>query len=295
MAVVKYGVLGAGAIGGLIGTLLSAGGEDVTFIVRHASLPAAPDTFTVLRQDGSSIGGAVHSVEAITGDDVDVLWIATKATDFKQALQRVQASSPRAVVPLLNGFEHVKMLESVFAPAVIFPATIAVEAERMNRGVFRQISAFVRLQLPERGRDILEHAARTLEAQGVETQFQADERTLIWTKLVFLAPFALTTSASRKAAGFIREDPEWRAYFDAAAAEVAAVARTQGATVDSEAAQVMLERIHPDMRSSMLKDLQAGREIEIDAIAGSVVRTGERAGVPVPTLRALISRIQAHL
>jgi 2-dehydropantoate 2-reductase len=294
MAAVKHAVLGAGAIGGLIGTLLSAGGEDVTFIVRHAGLPAAPDTFTVLRQDGSSIEGAVRSVEAITGDDVDVLWISTKATDLQQALQRVRASSPRAVVPLLNGFEHVKMLESVFAPAVIFPATIAVEAERMNRGVFRQLSAFVRLQLPERGRDVLEQAARTLEAQGVETQFQVDERTLIWTKLVFLAPFALTTSASRKAAGFIREDPEWRAYFDEAAAEVASVARTQGATVDSEAAQVMLERIHPDMRSSMLKDLQAGREIEIDAIAGSVVRTGERAGVPVPTLRALISRIQAH-
>lgn len=290
----KHAVLGAGAIGGLIGTLLSAGGEDVTFVVRHAGLPAAPDTFTVLRQDGSSIAGAVRSVESITGENVDVLWIATKATGLQQALQRVQASSPRAVVPLLNGFEHVNMLESMFAPAVVFPATIAVEAELVDRGVVRQISAFVRLQLPERGRDVLDHAARTLDTRGVETQFQADERTLIWTKLVFLAPFALTTSASRQAAGFIREDPEWRAYFDAAAAEVAAVARTQGATVNSESAQVMLERIHPDMRSSMLKDLLAGREIEIDAIAGKVVRAGERAGVPVPTLRTLISRIQAH-
>ncbi len=45
------------------------------------------------------------------------------------------------------------------------------------------------------------------------------------------------------------------------------------------------------MRSSMLKDLIAGRQLELDAIGGPIVRGGEGYGIAVPTTKKLIETI----
>jgi ketopantoate reductase len=52
----KHAILGAGAIGGLIGTVLSSLGEDVTVIVRAASLPSYPKNLTLERPSGNDHG-----------------------------------------------------------------------------------------------------------------------------------------------------------------------------------------------------------------------------------------------
>ena len=48
-----------------------------------------------------------------------------------------------------------------------------------------------------------------------------------------------------------------------------------------------LDDAHPELLSSMQRDVRAGREPELDAIAGEVVRAGARAGVPTPTIERL--------
>ena len=130
------------------------------------------------------------------------------------------------------------------------------------------------------------------ERLGFICKFVPDERTLLWTKLSFLAPFALVTSASGKDKGEIFADPEWKAALYAAIAEATAVANAEGAEVEPSKIQLILDGSPATMRSSMAKDVIAGRELELDAIGGPIVRGGEKYGLPVPTTKRMMEMIR---
>src|SRR5277367_2168926 len=132
-----HAILGAGAIGGLIGTALASLGEEVTLIVRPDKLSAYPETLTLERPSGT-LTAIAKVVDKLT-QPVDVLWIATKTYQLEAALTTVEAT-PRMIVPLLNGVDHVAILRARFGSDGVVPATIAVEAEHLAPGHFVQRS-----------------------------------------------------------------------------------------------------------------------------------------------------------
>src|SRR5437762_13619116 len=99
----EHAVLGAGAIGGLVGTALASFGEGVTVLVRPERLPGYPANLSVERPSGAIT--ALANVAATLPNPADALWIATKTYQLRTALQAAQ-SSPRCIVPMLNGVDH---------------------------------------------------------------------------------------------------------------------------------------------------------------------------------------------
>lgn len=288
----KHAVLGAGAIGGLIGTTLAALGEDVTMIVRPEKLASFPDRLT-LEQPNREVTGPVVAASKLA-QAVNVLWIATKTYQLQAALDAINAE-PGIVVPLLNGVDHVAVLRARFGADRVVPATIAVGADRLAEGHFRQGSA-VRLNLAEAGKPLLEDVLRRLQDRfGFVCGFIPNEQTLLWTKLSFLAPFALVTAASGLDKGGLLADPGWRSDFHAAVEETLAVARAEGAEVRPSHIDDILAGSPDSMRSSMAKDLVAGRPVEVDGIAGPILRGGENHNIPVPTTGKLVDLIRAKV
>jgi 2-dehydropantoate 2-reductase len=125
----------------------------------------------------------------------------------------------------------------------------------------------------------------------------ADARPALWEKFVYLAPFAAMTGASRLPVGPIWADDVSRQVFEDAIAEVAAVARASGVALPDDVVariQKYAVGIPPTTRSSLLIDLSQGRRIEVESLAGSVVRRGAAAGVPTPIMRALYAVLKPH-
>jgi 2-dehydropantoate 2-reductase len=286
----KHAILGAGAIGGLVGTALSSLGEDVAVVVRREKLASYPANLVLERPSGSLTAPA-KAVASLT-ESVDVLWIATKTYQLQIALESVQAS-PRCVVPLLNGVDHVSALRARFGPEHVVPGTIAVEAERISPGRFIQRSPFVHLNLASSGEPLLGPIVGRLGKLGFNCQFIPNEQTLLWLKLSFLAPFALVTSASGMNIGEILANADWKARLYSAIAETCAVANASGAELDPQRTQAGFNSAPPAMRSSMQKDLAAGRQLELDDIGGPIVRGGERYGIDVSTTADLMASIRA--
>ncbi|MGA2352891.1 MAG: 2-dehydropantoate 2-reductase [Terriglobales bacterium] len=288
----KHAILGAGAIGGLIGTVLASLGEEVTVVVRPEKLASYPADLTLERPSGSaSITAPAKSVSSLT-EPVDVLWIATKTYQLETALQTVQAS-PRCVMPLLNGVDHVAALRARFGNERVVPATIAVEAEKLAPGRFIQRSPFVRLNLASSGEALLGPIVRQFTNLGFTCQFIANEQTLLWSKLCFLGPFALVTSASGKNIGEVLADAAWKQKLNSAIDEACAVANASGAEIDKKKLEASFQGVPPAMRSSMQKDVVAGRQVELDAIGGPIVRGGQRYGINVSTTKELMAQIRA--
>jgi 2-dehydropantoate 2-reductase len=286
----EHAVLGAGAIGGLVGTAMASLGEGVTVLVRPERLPGYPANLSVERPSG--VITAPAKVAATLPNPVDVLWIATKTYQLKTALQAVQ-SLPRYIVPLLNGVDHVELLRAHFGRDRVVPATIAVEAERIAPGRFVQRSPFVNLNLAARGEQVLGAIVARLRDLEFTCRFIQNEQTLLWSKLCFLGPFALVTSASGMNKGEIYADAEWKRKLMSAMAEACAVAKASGAEVDAAQIQAIYDGLPPSMRSSMQKDLASRRQLELDAIGGPIVRGGEHYGIEVSTTAALIAEIRA--
>jgi 2-dehydropantoate 2-reductase len=274
----KHAILGAGAIGGLIGTALGSLVDDVTMIVRPDKLSSYPRTLSLERPSGFLTAPA-KAASRLTYH-VDVMWIATKTYQLEAALEVVEAM-PAIVVPLLNGVDHIQVLRSQFGHDRVVPATIPVETERTDAGHFVERSP-VRLGIAASGEAMLKATVADLQDLGFACQFVANEKTLLWSKLCFLGPFALVTSASGRNLGEILSDPDWKAKLDSAFAETRAVAKASGAEIDRAKVQAILVMAPATMRSSMAKDHAAGRRLELDAIGGPIVRGGANYGIPVP-------------
>ncbi len=151
----------------------------------------------------------------------------------------------------------------------------------------------MRFNLAASGVHLLGAIVARLGDLGFACQFIQNEQTLLWGKLCFLAPFALVTSASGKNIGEILADAAWKQELTAAIAEACAVANASGAEITAAQIQSVFASAPPAMRSSMQKDVVAGRELELDAIGGPIARGGERYGIDVSTTVKLMAAIRS--
>jgi 2-dehydropantoate 2-reductase len=280
-----HAVIGPGGVGGLIAASLAHCGEMVTVVIRSEAAAQYPD----LLQLESAFGHFTVSVKrATTVPRVEVLWIAVKATQLEQALGSIRdVSSISAIVPLLNGIDHVAMLRGRYGQNRVVPATITVESERISPGHIVHRSPFARLNISSIGIANLESAINKLAEFGFTCRFVDDEQTLLWSKLVFLAPLALATTAANKTTGEIAEDEVRRLELQDCVREACTVAQCEGAKVSHESVITSIQALPPGTRSSMQKDVERGNLPELDAIAGPILRGALRHNLQVPVTHRL--------
>jgi 2-dehydropantoate 2-reductase len=286
----RHVILGAGGVGGLIGASLARSGDTVTLVVRSEVLSSYP---MQLRLE-SPFGNVTVPVElSSTVPAADVVWLTVKATQLNSALTSFSArTSVRAIVPLLNGIDHVSLLREKYGADRIIPATIAVESERVAPGHMIHRSPFARLNVSSLGRDTLREPVAHLQQLGFACQFLDHEPTLLWSKLAFLAPLALVSTATGRNIGAMVADPtSWQQIQDCVR-ETCAVAQAEKAEVDADAIITTIRGIPGHMRSSMLKDVEQHKPPELDAIAGPILRGAVRHGFEVPVTRHLVAEIE---
>jgi 2-dehydropantoate 2-reductase len=291
----RVATLGPGGVGGFLaaGLARAHGGDDVIVVARE-------ETAEVIARDGIEVrsvrlGDFTARPRAVTvlEEPVDVLLVATKSTGLAAALERIQ-TPPALVVPLLNGLDHMQFLRERFGAGHVAAGTIRIEADRRSPGRIIQTSPFLHVDLasedPRLG-DPLRALADALERAEVPAEIGSSEAQILWSKLVRLNALACTTSAADRTIGFIRSDPEWRAALVGCIDEAAAVANADGARIDPAARLAELDDAHAELGSSMQRDIAAGREPELDAIPGAVLRAGARHGIECPTIARLSVQI----
>jgi 2-dehydropantoate 2-reductase len=289
----RHAILGAGGVGGLMGACLERCGASVTMVVRPESLAQYPEQLHLESAFGNFSVPVLHAAEVPA---CDVLWITVKATQLEPALSAiVHSDSVRAMIPLLNGIDHLTLLRSKYGAGRVIAATIAVEAERVAPGHIVHRTPFARLNVSAAGRTLLGASLETLQKMGWECRFVEDEATLMWSKIVFLAPFALATTAADQTTGSVLADPGWREQVEACVREACAVASAEGAKVDADAVIASMVKMPGNMRSSMQKDVERGNAPELDAIAGAILRAAHRHRIETPATKRLVVAVERRV
>ena len=286
----RHAILGAGGVGGLIGACLAKSGASVTMVVRPESLAHYPAQLQLESLFGNF---SVPVARAAEVPPADVLWIAVKATQLEAALTSfTNPDSVSAIVPLLNGIDHLALLRARYGAERVIASTIAVETERVSPGHIVHRSPFATLNMSSAGRTLLGTTLDELQKMGFACRFIDHEPTLMWSKLVFLAAFALTTTAGDITTGEILADPTWRQLGLSCIREASAVANAEGAKIDADAVIAAVSKMPGNMRSSMQKDVEQGRTPELDAIAGPILRGAARHRIDVPTTKKLVAAVE---
>ena len=317
----KVCIVGAGAIGGWIGTRLAAAGIEVSAIARGATLASLREHGWRLQTAGGLLQAPVAGVSEHAKDlgVHDLVVIAVKGP----ALAAVAAGlSPllggqTIVLPAMNGvpwwfcrslpgFEE--PLHSVDAGGVI---DRAIPFERVLGCVVHASIATTEPGLVQHkgGNGLIvgdaaggqtERATKVVELLkrgGFDATESANVRQDIWYKLwgnLTMNPVSALTGATIDR---ILADPLVRAFCSEAMVEAKAIGARIGCAIDEspEARHAVTAKLGA-FKTSMLQDAQAGRPLELDAIVGVVHEMGTRLGVAVPNIGALLglSRLMAR-
>src|SRR3712207_2103163 len=144
----RYAVLGAGGVGGLVGGALAKAGHDVILLVRSGRREHYAEHLSIQSELLGNFEAPVRVADWLD-EQFDIFWIAVKATVLQSALGSipVEVLGDGVLVPLLNGVDHVRRLRDRYGAERILPGTIRVEAEQAGPGRVRHHSAFADVQV----------------------------------------------------------------------------------------------------------------------------------------------------
>jgi 2-dehydropantoate 2-reductase len=302
----RFAILGSGAVGGYYGAKLWQAGHDVTFIARGKHLDAIRQRGLEIRSPlGDFVARAAAEDDTARIGHVDCVVLATKAYDNASALPKLQPMMGRAstVLTLQNGVDSVDECAAAVGREPVIGGSAYIAAAVEAPGLIVQTGTHTRVVFGEvfqPGAAVSSRVAAIRDAlagTGIEVEAVADARVPLWEKFIYLAPFAAFTGASRQPIGGIWKFPQVRDTFYDACREVERVARAEGVNVSVDRISRIegyMATLPPSTRSSLLIDLQQGKRIEVEALQGAVVRRGKKTGVPTPIHAALYAALKPY-
>ncbi|MBV0881960.1 2-dehydropantoate 2-reductase [Noviherbaspirillum sp. L7-7A] len=306
----KIAIIGAGAIGGYVGVKLALAGEDLTFIVRGANLRAIRSNgMKLIMQDGTEhVASNVKATDSYSEAGVqDLVILALKAHQLDAVADEVGklVGPDTAIVTMQNGIpywyfhKHGGELEGRQVQTVDPTGTLAGKipvdqvigcvvypaSELIAPGVVRHIEGD-RFPLGELDGSVSERVTRIADCftnAGFKAPVLDNIRSEIWLKLWGNLTFNPISALTHSTLVDICQFPLTRALAANMMTEAQTIANKLGiefrVTLDKRIAGAEKVGKH---KTSMLQDVEAGRESEVDALVGSVVELGRLTDTPTP-------------
>lgn len=310
----KVCIVGAGAIGGLIGARLAeCAGTEVSALARGETLAALSANGWRLRQGDRLVTAKARasSVAAELGPQ-DLVVIAVKAPALAAIAPQIGPllRPDTIVLPAMNGVPWwfsqgleglgERPLESVDPGGALSRAmplshvigcVVHLSAATTEPGFVEHRSGMSLIIGEPDGSssDRLGRVHALLSTAGFDVTSSAAIRHDIWYKLwgnMTMNPVSAITGAT---GDLILDDPLVRGFCSAAMLEASAIGARIGCVIDQEPeARHTVTRELGAFKTSMLVDAERGRPIELDAIVTVVHELGRRTGVPTPNIDALL-------
>jgi 2-dehydropantoate 2-reductase len=307
---VKVCIVGAGAIGGVLGAKLAAAGHEVSLVARGEHLAAIRAKGLALKDAEGTRTFRLPAAESPRDfGPQDAVFLALKAYAIGPMLPRLAPllGPDTAVVTAINGVpwwyfareggrfdgSAVACLDPDGAmlraldPRHIVGCVVHAAAEVIAPGVVHHTSGrdFIVGELDGSTTPRLQALATALDAAALHAPVSRRIRDDIWTKLIGNASYNPVAALTGALMSDINANPALLDLIRRIMVESMQVAAALGARITVTVEERLgLARKLGSAKISMLQDLERGRPLEIDAIIGAVAELGRRAGVPTPTL-----------
>ncbi len=294
-------IAGAGAMGSLFGGLLAEGGLRVTLLARREAHVAS------IRDHGLRIvgeGGDRHvPIGAATATDglapADIVFIQSKAHATQAISESVAAlMAPGAIaVSFQNGLGNEEIMAQAMGRENVLGGLTSLGATLEAPGVVRSYASLPTMigEMDGGLSPRAEALAALMTAHGLPTAASGDILTEKWRKLMLNVAMSATSGLTGLTIGAVAGLAPLAVVARRAMDEAAAVAEACGVSLPIDTRYGVFNGIVTSgavrNKTSMRRDIEAGRPSEVAAIYGSVIERGRAKGVPTPTLEALAALV----
>ncbi len=306
----QFAILGAGAIGSILGAHLARAGHDVVMLARGRRAE-------YLQREGLRIRGLVDFdvrtptiVDPAQFAGADVLVVATKTNGTVEALAALKHARIDVAFSIQNGLWKNDALAAAFGRERVLGSLASTSGELMATGEVlftRNVNLFVG-ELGGGESERAQRIAHTIDTSGVRSTAVPDILSREWTKFIgWVALMSMSVTTRAFTARFL-SDPDCALFMVRLVREMAVLAERSGARLsdqlqllpthtilhsdDATAVKAVIEsgkafeRAAPEHRMSALQDVNAGRPLEVEETLGDAVRRAERLGLSLPVLEA---------
>lgn len=300
----KVVAMGSGGVGGYFGGRLQQAGHDVTFIARGRHLAALQSGGLRIK---SAHGDAALKVRALENPAdagaADVVLFAVKLWDTENAAESLRPiiGPDTMVIPLQNGVESIERLRKILPEKSIMGGSAYIASRIGAPGVIEHTGTMVRLRfgtLMPSQRPAAQAFFAACRDAGVNPELAEDIVLVNWEKFVFLVGMSSATALARAPLGVVREDADLRWLFEQAMRETWRLGRSRGVKLPDDFIEKQLafaQTLPPEMRASLLHDLEQGNRLEAPWLCGAVARMSAEAGLDAPVNRSVYAALKPFL
>ncbi|MGI8479931.1 MAG: ketopantoate reductase family protein [Gaiellaceae bacterium] len=295
-------VIGCGAVGSLFAANL-AQLEDVevwAYDLDQAHVNAINAGGLRLTGAGDVVGSVRATIDPSELPACDFGIVATKAMHTEGAVAATAtAFADGAVASVQNGVGNEEMIARHISRVIrgtTFPAGKVLSPGVVEWDV-RGDTTLGPFEPSPAALGEVERLADACTRGGMPTHAVTDARPAQWRKIVFNAATNPVGALTGLTHGRVCERPDLRALVSALVEEGKAVATAQGITLDADPEELIDHAARPDVaydhKASMLQDVEARRQTEIDYLNGGIGRVGRELDVPTPLNDALTALVKA--
>ena len=298
----RFLIVGAGAVGGLIAARLTGAGYHVTVL-------ALPRSAARLREDGLRIASGdgtsvlrptvVTAGELTSGYDAIVLAVKSEGLDGAMADIEPAVKPPTVIIPFLNGMAHVEALTGRFGSAAL-GGVLRIATQLEDDGTIRVLTPEFDVELGELDGSPstrVDRLASAFKDAGAEVTVPGNIVDAMWAKWVFIASLGAVTSLMRAPVGAIAAAPAGQRFAQSVLAEAAAAAAACSHPVPAGQLHVTEQALTAPgspATSSLTRDLIAGRRTEVEAVLADLAARARAAGTATPLIDLAVLALRIH-
>ncbi len=297
----KFLVFGTGGIGGYFGSKLAAAGEDVWFLARGKHLEA-------MKVHGLKVDSAQEHLrvgpDKITGNiadvrNVDVVLFCVKSYDTETAARQLAPALKKdsVVICLQNGIDNEDKIARIIPTGKVFGGVAYVYSTITAPGEITRYEGPAKIvfgPLDNRVDDRCHEIHRILQKAGIQADLSANIESDLWKKFIFITGASGVTALTRLTLGELLANPETRSLIRSAMEETKSIASAKSIRLDDNLIDTFFDtlgKFKNDTRSSLYFDLANEKPMEIEGLAGTVVRMGAELRIPTPIQRTIYASL----
>lgn len=301
----KYLIIGTGGTGAAVGAFLSANNNDVSFVARGQHLKAMLENGLKL---DSGIKGKINinNVKAFEGKDInekyDVIFVCVKSYSLDEILPVISAAAHKdtVVIPILNMFKTGAKLKESLPDVKFLEGCIYISAFINAPGEVVQVGTVFKLFFGNpHGEAIKDGIMQSIESDlkdsGITAGISDDILRDSFKKYTFISAFAAAGAYYNISAGSIHMEGEARDFYKELVKEIISVGKAMGVNMSPTLFEEDVQSIDgfgPDIKTSLQRDLESGKNSEIDTLIFNVVRLGRQFNIETPAYEKVSAKFQ---
>jgi 2-dehydropantoate 2-reductase len=292
-------ILGAGAMGTMYASLFYE--MDPTCI----AFAAAGERYRRLKQDGIVVNGKHYPIPVLSPDDptppADLVLVAVKHHHLIEALPALEkrVGEDTLILSVMNGLDSETLIGAVYGQEkVLYAIAVATDPRREGNRVQYDNSGTIFFGEVENRGELSERvkSVQTLfEEAGIGYQTPPDMLRILWWKFMVNVGMNQTSAVLSIPYGVFQQSEHARHIMESAMREAKALSEAANVNLteqDIEDWYAVMQTMHPEGKTSMLQDVEAGRKTEVEIFAGKIIELGETYNIPTPVNETLFHAIK---